>query len=123
MTFTKIDSVANEKYVYLRTIGRKTKNPHIVELWFAVAEGKIYLSHEGPYTDWMKNILKDQNVEFRIGKYKFTGKARIFPDGSAFETGKNALYFKYYGNASREVIDDWFSESTVIEIRVDNDRM
>jgi hypothetical protein len=116
MSFTDIDSVADEKYIHLRTIGRKTKNPHLVELLFAVADGKIYLSHEGAYTDWMKNILKDDHVEFKIGDHSFKGKARIFPDGAAFEIGKNALYFKYYGKANKDVIDDWFSESTVIEI-------
>jgi hypothetical protein len=39
--------------------------------------------------------------------------------GDAFETGKYALYRKYYGDATKEVIDDWFSESTVIEVLVD----
>ena len=116
MSFTDIDGVADEKYIYLKTIGRKTKNPHLVELWFAVAEGKIYLSHEGAYTDWMKNILKDDHVEFRIGNHGFKGKAQIFPNGVAFDIGKNTLYFKYYGKASKDVIDDWFSESKVIEI-------
>ena len=33
-----------------------------------------------------------------------------------FEIGKHALYRKYYGEASKSVIDDWFSESNVIEI-------
>ena len=116
MSIKDINGVADEKHIYLKTIGRKTKNPHMVELWFAVVEGKIYLSHEGAYTDWMKNILKDDHVEFRIGDHRFKGIARIFPDGVAFKIGKNALYLKYYGKASKEVIDDWFSESTVIEI-------
>jgi hypothetical protein len=116
MSFTSIDDVADEKYIYLKTIGRKTKNPHQVELWFAVAQGKIFLSHEGAFADWMKNILKDDNVEFTIRDHRFKGKARIYPGGAAFETGKNALYSKYYGKANKSVIDDWFSESTVIEI-------
>jgi len=116
MSFSYIDGLADEKYIYLKTIGRKTKNLHLVELWFAVAEGKIYLSHEGAYTDWMKNILKDDHVEFRIGDYRFKGKARILPGGAAFEIGKNALYAKYYGKANKDIIDDWFSESAVIEI-------
>jgi hypothetical protein len=116
MSFTHIDDVADEKYIRLKTIGRKTKNPHTVELWFAVAEGKIYLSHEGAYTDWMKNLLKDDNVEFGIGDHRFKGKARIFPDGAAFDIGKNALYIKYYDKANKDVIDDWFAESTIIEI-------
>jgi hypothetical protein len=113
---TDASKVANEKYIYLTTRGRKTGNPHMVELWFAIAGKKIYLSHEGAYTDWMKNILKDSRVEFRIGKIQFKGNARIAESGEIFELGKHALYLKYYGKADKDTIDDWFSESTIIEI-------
>jgi deazaflavin-dependent oxidoreductase (nitroreductase family) len=113
---TDASKVAGEKYVYLTTRGRKTGNPHTVELWFANAGEKIYLSQEGAYTDWMKNILKDNRVEFRIGKVQFRGNARIAESGEIFELGKHALYLKYYGKADEDTIDDWFSESTIIEI-------
>jgi len=108
--------VNNEKYIYLTTIGRVTENLHTVELWFAIAQGKIYLSHEGSYTDWMRNIIKDDRIEFRIRDIQFNGRARIVKKGKVFEVGKHVLYFKYYGKASEDIICDWFSESTVIEI-------
>lgn len=111
-----VSKLANEKYIYLTTTGRNTRKLHTVELWFAVTEGKVYLSHEGDYTDWMKNILKDDQVEFEIRDIRFRGKAKIVEKGEAFEIGKHALYHKYYGEASEDVIDDWFSESTVIEV-------
>jgi deazaflavin-dependent oxidoreductase (nitroreductase family) len=111
-----ISRVADEKYIYLTTRGRKTGKPHTVELWFATAAKKIYLSHEGAYTDWMKNILDNNRVEFKIGKILFKGNARIAEGGEAFELGKHALYLKYYGNADEDTINDWFSESTIIEI-------
>ena len=69
--------VANQKYIYLTTRGRRTGNPHTVELWFAIAEGRIYLSHEGPYTDWMKNILVDDGVQKCGSVLGFKGKVAI----------------------------------------------
>jgi deazaflavin-dependent oxidoreductase (nitroreductase family) len=114
-----IASVADEKYIYLTTTGRRTGRLHTVELWFAVAQGNLYLSHEGKYTDWMKNILNNNRVTFTIRRLNWEGTARIVGGGDTFETGKYALYHKYYGEARKEVIDDWFSESTVIEILVD----
>jgi len=112
-----VSRVAGEKFIYLTTRGRKTGKPHTVELWFAVAGKEIYLSHEGAYSDWMKNIVEDGRVEFRIGKIQFRGNARIAKDGEeAFELGKRALYLKYYGKADEDTINDWFSESTIIEI-------
>jgi len=108
--------IADEKYIYLTTRGRKTGNPHTVELWFAIAGEKIYFSHEGGYTDWMKNILEDGRVEFKIGKTQFKGNARIAEAGEVFELGKHALYLKYYGKADEDAINEWFSESTITEI-------
>ena len=66
-----IEQVADEKYIYLTTTGRRTGNPHTVELWFALAGGRIYLSHEGKYTDWMKNIVKENQVTFKIRDISF----------------------------------------------------
>ena len=108
--------IANERHVFLTTRGRKTGKPHTVQLMFAVATDKIYLSHEGTYTDYMKNILKDKRIQFKIGTAQLKGNARIAKTGDIFETGKHALYLKYYGKADEDTINDWFSESTVIEI-------
>ena len=47
MDFKSVASLYEEKHIYLTTIGRKTKNLHIVELWFAIVGEKIYLNHEG----------------------------------------------------------------------------
>jgi len=113
-----VSRVADEKHIHLTTRGRKTGNPHTVELWFAMAGKKIYLSHEGAYTDWMKNILADDRVGFKIGKIRFEGSARIVEGREIFELGKHALYLKYYGKADDDTIDDWFSESAIIEISI-----
>ncbi len=106
-----------EKHLFLTTRGRVSGKSHMVEVWFAVAGGRVYLSHEGDFTDWMKNILRDDGVELKIGGVTFSGRAKVVEkDGAVFDAGKHALYRKYYGEASEEVVDDWFSESNVIEI-------
>jgi hypothetical protein len=116
--FLSLDRIADEKCLYLTTTGRMTGKLHTVELWFAVAGTNIYLSHEGEFTDWMKNLLKDNRVVVEIQGKKWNGTAQIFQRGEAFGLGKHALYLKYYGPAQKAIIDDWFSASAVIEIRV-----
>ena len=111
-----IDSVKDRKYIHVTTIGRKTGKPHEVELWFALADGKIYLSHEGERTDWMKNAAKNRAVGVKIGSVRFDATAKILKAGSARDAGAKALYEKYYKPATKEVIDDWFSLSTVVEL-------
>ena len=112
-----LEKVASEKLIHVTTTGRKTRNPHTVELWFAVKNGKVYLSHEGSETDWMKNIENNDQISFEISGKNFTGRARILENGTeeAWDA-KVALYEKYYGKASKEIIEDWFSLSRLITI-------
>ncbi|MGI0091422.1 MAG: nitroreductase family deazaflavin-dependent oxidoreductase [Nitrososphaerales archaeon] len=112
-----IKSVGDEKYIRLSTLGRKSGKPHIVELWFALADGKVYLSHEGKHTDWIKNVVKNERVDAKIGSVKFDALAKIVKEGApSRDVGKKALYEKYYHPATKGVIDDWFSLSTVVEL-------
>ncbi len=108
--------LSERKLVFLTTKGRRTGKPHCVELWFAVADGKVFLSHEGRHTDWMKNISRENAVIFRIGDVAFSGIARIVGEKQAFDYGKRVIYEKYYGAGSDDIVDDWFSESTIVEI-------
>jgi len=116
----KMDDLAkvrSQKFIHLTTKGRKTGRPHTVELWFAVGDGKVYLSHEGSETDWMKNLKQNGQVSFEIGGKNFTGKAHYVEEGTdeAWQC-KVALYEKYYGKAAKDVIEDWFFLSKLIAI-------
>ncbi len=113
-----LNSIKTQKFIYLTTVGRKTGKLYTKELWFAIGDGKIYLSHEGDYTDWMKNIAKNAKVQVRIGSVNFEANGKILgkTDTEPRELGMKSLYAKYYGPTSKEVIDDWFELSTVVEL-------
>ena len=116
MKSNPLESVKKEKFIYLTTTGRKTGKSHTVELWFASQYDRIFLSHEGEETNWMKNITKNTRVSVKIGSLRFEANARIAREGEPRETGKRVLYEKYYGPATKKKIDDWFELSTVIEL-------
>jgi deazaflavin-dependent oxidoreductase (nitroreductase family) len=112
-----LEKVASQKFIHLTTIGRRSGKPHTVELWFAVRNGRVFLSHEGKESDWIKNIKGNGQVSFEIGGRNFGGKARCLEDGTDEAwTGKVALYEKYYGKATGDVIEDWFSLSRLLVI-------
>ena len=117
MAGEEIQRLASQKLIHVTTTGRRTRKPHTVELWFAVKNGKVYLSHEGSETDWMKNIENNDQILFEIGRKNFTGRARILENVTeeAWEA-KVALYEKYYDKAAKEIIEDWFSLSRLIAI-------
>jgi deazaflavin-dependent oxidoreductase (nitroreductase family) len=110
------ETLRKEKFAYLTTVGRKTGKTHTIELWFAFANGRIFLSHEGDYTDWMKNIAHHGRVRLRIGKLSLDADGNILKEGDSRELGKRALYEKYYGPAPKSTIDDWFELSTIMEL-------
>jgi deazaflavin-dependent oxidoreductase (nitroreductase family) len=113
----KLSKTASQKTLRLTTNGRKTGKTHTVEIWFAVSQDKVYLSHEGEETDWMKNLQKNSRVFLDIGGKNFEGKASYIRDDTDESwIGKVALYEKYYGKASREIIEDWFSLSRLIMV-------
>jgi deazaflavin-dependent oxidoreductase (nitroreductase family) len=119
MSDEELAKVRSEKLIHLYTLGRKTAKPHMVELWFAANSGRVYLSHEGEETDWMKNIRKHRKVSFEIGGINFTGTARFLENtGEEAWEGKVALYEKYYSKASKETIEDWFSLSKLLLIEL-----
>lgn len=111
-----MEILREEKFAYLTTVGRRTGRPHTVQLWFAFADGSIFLSHEGKYTDWMKNIVQGSRVSARIGRLTLKADATILKEGKRQELGKASLYGKYYGPAPKSTIDDWFELSTLIEL-------
>jgi deazaflavin-dependent oxidoreductase (nitroreductase family) len=112
----ELKSLKKEHFAFLTTIGRRSGKAHTVQVWFAFADGKIYMSHEGEYTDWMRNITKNGRVRVRIGSSNYEGEARTVKQGTSREVGKNSLYEKYYGPAAKATIDDWFELSTIVEL-------
>ncbi len=111
-----LEPLKKEQFAYLTTLGRKSGKPHTVELWFALADGKIYLSHEGATTDWMRNIASNRRVSIRVGGANVEADAQIPTEAIAIKAGQKALYEKYYGPASEATIDDWFELSKIIEL-------
>ncbi|MFQ5999049.1 MAG: nitroreductase family deazaflavin-dependent oxidoreductase [Candidatus Bathyarchaeia archaeon] len=111
------EKAKNSKVLYLTTKGRRTGKPHTVEIWFAYENGVLYLSHEGNHTDWMRNLVKNNEVTLKIANEQLIGKARILTDATQKNQAKKALYFKYYGPASDAVLEDWFELSVLLEVR------
>lgn len=114
-----LENVASQKLVHLITKGRVSGKTHMVEIWFALRNGKMYLSHEGKESDWMKNVKKNDQVCFEIAGKNFNGNARYLQDETEEAwTAKVALYEKYYGKAANDVIEDWFSLSRLLVVEI-----
>lgn len=65
------------QYLYLTTTGRKSGNPHEIEIWFVAHDGAYYLvSEKRDRADWVQNILHNPAITFRVAEQTFRGAGR-----------------------------------------------
>src|SRR5215472_4983047 len=70
--------IANEQFLYLTTVGRKTGLPREIEIWFIVHDDRFYLFAEtGESAGWVKNLRRNPEVRVRIGKQQIEATARV----------------------------------------------
>lgn len=74
---------ADEENCYLTTVGRRSGNPHEIEIWFGVDGDTLYLiSGYGPGADWYRNALATPAVSMRIADESLAGVARDVSDAA-----------------------------------------
>jgi deazaflavin-dependent oxidoreductase (nitroreductase family) len=97
-----------ETFFYLTTRGRVTGQPRTIEIWFVTHEGCHYLVSENrEASGWVKNLVRDPAVSFRIGNGPTANAtARIVTDDATVAAVKKLMDAKY----------DW-SDGLVVEIR------
>ena len=91
--------MAREEYGYLETTGRRTRRPHVVEMWFAADPdyARIYMLSGGrDRSDWVLNVRANPRVRIRIGERTFTGEAREI-EGTPEEIPARKLVGAKYG--------------------------
>ena len=100
-----------EKYCYLTTRGRRTGQPHEIEIWFAAVGDTIYLMNGGTRrppgsSDWVRNALVNPSVRVRIRNEAFIGEARAVPLDSAEHDRARDLLVNKYG-AQEDDLSHW----------------
>ena len=78
MAGASLQSVADEQFLYLTTIGRRTGLPREIEIWFVVCRERFYLLAETrEAAGWVKNIRGNPKVMVRIGERQIDARARV----------------------------------------------
>src|SRR3989442_1677336 len=92
-----VESLASEDFCYVTTTGRRTGEPHTIEIWFGSEnEATIYLlSGGGDRSDWVKNLRANPSVHVRIGDREWEGNARLVEDEDEEARVRRLLASKY----------------------------
>jgi deazaflavin-dependent oxidoreductase (nitroreductase family) len=64
--------------LYLTTTGRRTGQAREIEIWFTTRRGRHYVIAEtGRRAHWVRNVLAEPGVAWRVGRRAFRGRARL----------------------------------------------
>jgi deazaflavin-dependent oxidoreductase (nitroreductase family) len=87
------------KVLYLTTIGRISGLPREIEIWFVASNGVFYVLAEHFHeAQWVKNIARDPRVQIRLGKRRFSARARALDreqDSAAWQLAQSLARQKY----------------------------
>jgi deazaflavin-dependent oxidoreductase (nitroreductase family) len=88
---------ANDSFLYLTTIGRRTGRPHRIEIWFAVHHGRLYLMSGGrDRSDWVRNLMRNPRVAVKLANEIHSGMARgVQPASAEDRLARDLLVAKY----------------------------
>ena len=95
-----LQHLAEEKFLYLSTIGRSSGLAREIEIWFIVCRERFYLfAEKGEAAGWVKNIRRNSMVTARVGDQQFEASARVLHRQADLELWKEvaALAERKYG--------------------------
>jgi deazaflavin-dependent oxidoreductase (nitroreductase family) len=88
--------VAQQQYCYLTTRGRRTGNPHTIEIWFGLEGSTLYiLAGNGENADFVRNLRAEPEVQVRIDGVTYPAQARVVTDGTEDAFARQMLVAKY----------------------------
>jgi deazaflavin-dependent oxidoreductase (nitroreductase family) len=109
---------AGDAYCYLTTSGRRTGQPHTIEIWFGLEDDHLFmLSGGGARSDWVRNAVAHPDVTVRLGDRTFPGRARVVEDRIEDQRVRRRLASKYQGWAEGRPMSRW--ARTALPIAVD----
>lgn len=109
--------LAGEPFFYVTTRGRRTGRPHTIEIWFNISGSILYVLSGGrERSDWVKNLLREPDVEVRVRDRRFRGRARLVRDTAEDALARRLLLEKYAPGYSGD-LTEW--GRTALPVAVD----
>lgn len=111
--------LVQESFCYVTTTGRRTGNPHEIEIWFGWQAGMtIYmLAGGGHRADWVANMKAHPEVTVRIQERSFTGTSRIVDDLEEEALARRLLAAEYQNWREGAEMSTW--AQTALPVAID----
>ncbi len=84
-----------DDFCYLTTTGRRSGEPHRIEIWYARHGDTLYLlSGGGRRSDWVRNIEVHKSVTVELDGVVYKATARVAEDGEESERARRLVFDK-----------------------------
>jgi deazaflavin-dependent oxidoreductase (nitroreductase family) len=80
MSGTELQGLESSWNCRLTTTGRKSGEARNVTIWFALGDGRVYLTGSKSNPHWCRNIRANDAVRLEIGGRQLAGRARVIDD-------------------------------------------
>jgi deazaflavin-dependent oxidoreductase (nitroreductase family) len=111
---------ARDPFLYLTTIGRRSAQPHRIEIWFAAYHGKLYLLSGGrDRSDWLRNLQVNARVNVELAGENHAGVARVLEPGTGEDLLARELLVGKYEPVEHDSLEEWGRTSLPVVIEFD----
>jgi deazaflavin-dependent oxidoreductase (nitroreductase family) len=95
MSDTELRGLESSWNCRLTTTGRKSGQPRTVTIWFALGDGRVYLTGSKSDPHWCRNIRADDAVRLEIGGRQLGGRARVIDDADEASAVRQRFVDRY----------------------------
>jgi deazaflavin-dependent oxidoreductase (nitroreductase family) len=104
-TADELGALADDPFAYLTTTGRRTGEPHTIEIWFGIERGVVYLMSGGrDRSDWVRNLIANPQVKVRIRDHEWDAEARLVQPGTEEDARVRPLLRDKYAGPGDDLV-------------------
>jgi deazaflavin-dependent oxidoreductase (nitroreductase family) len=114
---TEIDTLSQTEFCCLTTRGRRSGNPHRIEIWFVAHGGGAYLLSNSGKADWCLNLIADPHVTLEIdGQRRDTVARPVEASDPANAVVRPAMVAKYQPGYAQEDLHGWAASAWLARV-------
>jgi len=96
--------------------GRKTGKERSVTIWFALGDGKLFLTGDAKGPQWLRNARANPDVIVKIGSTRLRGRARVVEDPAEAEAVRQRFVRRYLMARFARMLGSGYTDSTAVVI-------
>jgi deazaflavin-dependent oxidoreductase (nitroreductase family) len=100
----------------LTTRGRKSGLERTVTIWFALGDGKVFLTGGSKESHWVRNLRANPDAVVQIGTTRLRGRARVVDDPAEADAVRQRFARRYVMARIARLLGSGYRDSTAVVI-------